>query len=267
MATWDVFVSYRWVEPDQGWVRTELVPKLRAAGLRVLLDVAIDGFVPGRDAICEMARAGRESRRTLSVWTPEYFADDRAVWFESLQARRRDPQGRHSTLVPLLLRTTDIPGEFHGLIPIDWTDPARRATEWARLLAVLRAPPPDGQPPPHDDQPTSLDVLPPVGCPSLAIGRTVPGAIEPEAARRRVLADISARLATRDQVERYWLYIALGLTGGDEARDLLKHAADAETEPFARLGIEDAMGLLPSAAGGTVTSQSRYFSIRRSTKP
>ena len=233
MATWDVFVSYRWVEPDQTWVRTELVPQLRAAGLHVLLDVAENGFIAGRDAISEMTRAGRESQRTLSVWTPEYFADDRAVWFESLQARRRDPQGRHSALVPLLLRQTEIPGEFYGLIPIDWTAPARRATEWARLLVVLGA--------------SQHDVPPPNGCSATALSRAAATRVDSNAARRRVLADISARFTTRDQVERYWLYIAIGWTGGAEARDLLKRVASTETEPFARLGIDDALELLSRA--------------------
>lgn len=233
MTTCDVFVSYRWVEPDQTWVRMKLVPLLRVAGLRVLLDVAEDGFVAGRDAICEMTRAGRESQRTLSVWTPEYFADDRAVWFESLQARRRDPQGRHSALVPLLLRHTEIPGEFYGLIPIDWTDPTRRATEWARLLTVLGAP--------------QRDVPPPSGCSATAQSRATATRVDPNAARRRVVGDLSARLTTLDSVERYWLYIALGSTGGAEARDLLKRAAYIETEPFARLGIEDALELLSCA--------------------
>ena len=233
MVTWDVFVSYRWVNPDQEWVRTELVPQLRVAGLRVLLDVAEDGFVAGRDAICEMTRAGRECQRTLSVWTPDYFADDRAVWFESLQARRRDPQGRHSALVPLLLRDTEIPGEFKGLVPIDWTDPARRATEWARLLAVLGA--------------SQRDVPPPNGCSATARGWATATSVDPNTARRRVLSDLSARLTTGDPVERYWLYIALGSTGGSEGRDLLKRATATETEPFARLGIEDALELLSCA--------------------
>jgi hypothetical protein len=232
LATWDVFVSYRWVEPDQTWVRTKLVPQLQAAGLRVLLDVAEDGFVAGRDAISEMTRAGRESQRTLSIWTPEYFADDRSVWFESLQARRRDPQGRHSALVPLLLRHTDIPGEFYGLISIDWTDPARRPTEWVRLLAVLGA--------------QQRDVLPPTecGCSATAQSRVTATPVDPDAARRRVLGNLSTRLTTRDPVERYWLYIALGSTGGAHARDLLMGAANTETHPFALLGIEDALELL-----------------------
>jgi hypothetical protein len=227
---WDLFVSYRWIEPDQTWVRAELVPALRTAGLRVLLDVAEDGFVPGRDAICEMTRAGRESRRTLSIWTPEYFADDRAVWFESLQARRKDLQGRHSLLVPLLLRKTEIPGEFYGLIPVDWTDPGRRETEWKRLLAALGAPPGDVPPPP--------------GGTAIPRDSPTPSPVPPEAARRQVQATLATQLATHDPVARYWLYIALGQTGGEEARKLLEGAARTEQDQFALVGIQDAFELL-----------------------
>ena len=32
---YDVFISYRWAEPDQTWVRQSLAPALQAAGLRV----------------------------------------------------------------------------------------------------------------------------------------------------------------------------------------------------------------------------------------
>jgi hypothetical protein len=51
---YDVFTSYRWIEPDQTWVRDSLYPALEAAGLRPLLDVV--DFVPSRDLILEMER-------------------------------------------------------------------------------------------------------------------------------------------------------------------------------------------------------------------
>ena len=87
----DVFISYRWVDPDQTWVRDQLAPALRNSGLEVLLDV--DNFVPGRDLILEMTRAGHESRRVLCVLSPDYFDGNRMVAFESLMARRQDPSG------------------------------------------------------------------------------------------------------------------------------------------------------------------------------
>lgn len=135
---YDVFISYRWVDPDQTWVREQLAPALRNAGLRVLLDV--DDFVPGRDVIWEMTRAGHNSRRVLCVLSPDYFDGNRMVAFESLMARRLDPSGSEPALIPLVLRSSKSPDWLRGLIPIDWTDPAYHAREWRKLLKVLGSP-------------------------------------------------------------------------------------------------------------------------------
>jgi hypothetical protein len=86
---YDVFVSYRWVEPDLTWVRDELVPALNSAGLKVCFDV--EDFIPGRDLILEMSRAGKQSRRAICILSPDYFEGDRFVAFESLMARRLNP--------------------------------------------------------------------------------------------------------------------------------------------------------------------------------
>ncbi len=96
--SYDVFVSYRWIEPDQTWVREQLVPALRSAGLRVCLDV--HDFVPGRDLIMEMNRASGQSSKAICVISPDYFDGNRMVDFESLLARRLDPGGRESRLIP-----------------------------------------------------------------------------------------------------------------------------------------------------------------------
>jgi tetratricopeptide (TPR) repeat protein len=133
----DVFVSYRWVEPDQTWVRDHLVPALQSAGLRVCLDV--NDFVPGRDLVLEMTRAGQSSRRALCILSEEYFAGNRMVHFESLAARRADPAGLESRLIPLIFRPTKLPEWLRGLIPVDWTDPKAHTREWGKLLKVLGA--------------------------------------------------------------------------------------------------------------------------------
>ena len=144
---YDVFVSYRWVEPDRSWVRDHLVPRLQAAGLRVCLDV--EDFVPGRDLILEMSRAGAESRRALCVLSPDYFEGNRMVHFESLAARRSDPSGSDSRLIPMILRPAEVPDWIRGLIPIDWTDEPGRGREWRKLLKILGARLPTASPPPR----------------------------------------------------------------------------------------------------------------------
>jgi hypothetical protein len=134
----DVFVSYRWVDPDQSWVRDRFVPSLKAAGLRVLIDV--EDFIPGRDLIIEMNRAGSSSRHLICVISPDYFNGNRMVSFESLAARRSDPAGVDSRLIPLIFRETELPEWIRGLIAIDWTTESGRSREWKKLLQALQAP-------------------------------------------------------------------------------------------------------------------------------
>jgi hypothetical protein len=137
MPKYDVFISYRWIDLEMSWVRDHLVPALQTAGLRTLLDV--EDFVPGRDLILEMDRAGRESRRVLCVISPAYFDGDRMVAFESLAARRSNPTGSASRLIPLLICSTNMPEWVRGLVPIDWTNERDRYREWNKLLRILGA--------------------------------------------------------------------------------------------------------------------------------
>lgn len=135
---YDVFISYRRVDPDQGWVHNQLRPALQNAGLKVFVDAT--DFVPGRDLMQEMRRASTESRRGICVLSPDYFADSaQMAAFEWLMLRRFDPTGRDSRLIPIILRETKLPEEIRGLVPVDWTHSANHAQEWTRLLDVLGA--------------------------------------------------------------------------------------------------------------------------------
>jgi hypothetical protein len=135
---YDVFISYRWIEPDKSWVQGQLEPALENAGLNVLLDA--HDFVPGRDLMLEMTRAGKESKRGLCVLSPDYVNDpSRMVNFESLMLRRTDPSGVGSRLIPFILRPTELPDHLANLIAVDWTNPTHHQREWVRLLDVLEA--------------------------------------------------------------------------------------------------------------------------------
>ena len=69
--TYDVFLSYRHQEPDKSWVRSTLVPRLEADGLRVFVDYK--SFRLGRPLVLEMERAVIESRYTLAILSPIYL--------------------------------------------------------------------------------------------------------------------------------------------------------------------------------------------------
>lgn len=134
---YDVFISYRWIEPDQSWVQNQLEPALTKAGLEVCLDV--HDFVPGRAPIVEMARAGKESKRGLCVLSPDYVRGLHGwVGLESFMLRSMDPTGTDSLLIPFILRRTELPAHLE-LISIDWTNPANHKREWLKLLTTLEA--------------------------------------------------------------------------------------------------------------------------------
>jgi len=149
---YDVFISYRWIEPDQTWVRQSLYPALKAAGLNPILDVM--DFLPGRDVFQEMERAGKSSDHVLCVISEAYLEEARMARFEVQMARRSDPGGELSRLIPLILRQTTLPEILRGLIAVDWTAPETIEQEWKKLLITLDAP--------------SLDVKPLPVCQSLA---------------------------------------------------------------------------------------------------
>ncbi len=140
------FISYRWVEPDKKWVRKCFRPALEAAGLKVCLDVA--DFVPGRNLILEMTRAGRESRFLICVLSADYFHGNRPAQFEALMMRGKDPAGADGRLIPLVLRSCSIVDWMHDLVPVDWTNEENLQVEWKKLLAALDAPNPMAQRPP-----------------------------------------------------------------------------------------------------------------------
>lgn len=143
-SSYDVFISYRWVDPDSTWVRESLAPALEKAGIRVVLDVK--DFEPGHDLLLEMTRANTTSRHVLCILSPDYFEGNRMVSFEALMARRLDPKGE-GHVIPLLFRESTLPEWIRGIVPVDWTNPESRDREWKKLLRTLGAPNHDVLPP------------------------------------------------------------------------------------------------------------------------
>lgn len=135
---YDVFISYRRVQPDMAWVHDELYPALKQAGLKPCLDVF--DFTPGRNVVLEITRATNTSRRTLCIISPDYFDGNRVSIYESQAAWGTDPAGTDSKLVPLVLRDTKVPEPMVHLNWVDWTDPKASDREWEKLLKLLGAP-------------------------------------------------------------------------------------------------------------------------------
>ena len=169
---YDVFISYS--SQDKAWVRGELLTRLEAAGLQVIIDFR--DFRLGAPSINEMERAVTTSRKTLLVLTPTYLASQWAE-FENLMLQTLDPANRALRLIPLLKERCDLPIRIGFLTYVDFTDSAEYDRAWQRLLGGLGAPLPSA--------PDPVTVAPP---PASAPAQTP----SPAALRqlRNVLADL-----------------------------------------------------------------------------
>lgn len=153
---YDVFLSYS--HRDATWVRSVLLPKLEANGLRVCIDVR--DFALGAPLITEIERAVSQSRKTLLVLTPDYLASEWAE-FENILVATLDPAARARRLLPLLLKPADLPLRIRALNYLDFSQGAEEAFLWQRLVAALRT---DAAPatPVTTATPTATPANPPV---------------------------------------------------------------------------------------------------------
>ncbi len=63
---YDVFISYRWIPPDQSWVQDHLEPALTNAGLEVFLDVgegSVFAGASGGETLAQRPRSPAADRR------------------------------------------------------------------------------------------------------------------------------------------------------------------------------------------------------------
>jgi hypothetical protein len=130
---YDLFISYS--HHDSEWVVGWLLPRLRAAGLRVCIDR--ESFDIGVPSLVNMERAVDNSRHTLLVLTPTYVASE---WceFEELLTQTQDPAGRRRRLLPLLLQTCTPPSRIAMLTYADFRDPASYDRQLARVIDALQ---------------------------------------------------------------------------------------------------------------------------------
>ena len=242
---YDVFISYRWVEPDKDWVRRHLHPALQKAGLKVCLDVC--DFVPGRNLILEMTRAGRESKFAVCVLSADYFEGNRFVQFEALMLRSDDPAGLESRLIPLILRPCSIPAWLRGLIPIDWTGETQLEREWRKLLAVLEAPNQTvGHPPRLGLEGNEESIKSQIGVFDVEESSRLVSLAKNSTKTPSILRYLKECLqAKEDPTERYWVYVTAGEIGGSDAILLLQGGV-LDVNPFAKEGAQDALKKLKS---------------------
>lgn len=135
-SPYDVFVSYRHVEPQCSWVRKTLVPALRASGIRIFIDY--EDFYIGRPLVLEMARAIEQSRFTLAVLSPAYL-DSTFTDLENVLAEHVGLETAANRLL-LVMREPCVPRlGLRARLWLDLTDDAEVTAGCLRLAREVKA--------------------------------------------------------------------------------------------------------------------------------
>ncbi len=134
----DVFLSYN--RTDEAWVRS-VYERLTAhpipdRPLRVFFGPG--SLQPGALIVRDLSAALRASRRVVVVLTPEWVASDWTNFEASLEVYR-DPAAKHMRLIPLMLRTCDVPEELSRLRHIDFRSEAEFERSFTELISAIEA--------------------------------------------------------------------------------------------------------------------------------
>ena len=133
----ELFVAY--ADEDREWVHGYLLAEV---GLDQACVVTPDDFRPGAVLVEELERAVTTARFTVMVLTPAFGTSPLAALAELLASHdslRRDAD----RLVPLVLKSFELPLHLDFRVRLDCTDPSRWPAEMARLRELLQrgAPP------------------------------------------------------------------------------------------------------------------------------
>jgi hypothetical protein len=138
----DAYVSCVDRPPDSDFVWKTLLPRLKAAGLRVA--VSEDVVEPGVARVLGIGRAIDQSRRTVAVLSERYLADG-YVQFERAIILGKDAEAGNWPLVPLLhepVPRENIPLTLKALQMTDLSlpDPERVRMRFDTLIRALKSP-------------------------------------------------------------------------------------------------------------------------------
>lgn len=128
----DVFFSYRHVEPDRGFA-LELLNRLEECGFRCAIDER--DFSPNQHFLAEMERCIKESRFLLCVITSRYVASDHCLE-EAVLSKTLDMSERTRRVVPLIFERVELPVWLHGIVGVDFTE-AANVEPFERVRALI----------------------------------------------------------------------------------------------------------------------------------
>jgi hypothetical protein len=135
---YDAFISYRQQDPDKTWVRKTLLPRLKAAGLKVSID-HLD-FRLGAPIVTEMERAVIQSRYAVGVLSPNYLKSN-FTDLESILAQHIGLEQSQLRFIGVMREDCKPRLGIRARYYLDMTDEDEFETAVARLVAQLRQSP------------------------------------------------------------------------------------------------------------------------------
>jgi hypothetical protein len=132
---YDVFISYRHVEPDKTHA-CELLETLESHKLRAAIDFR--DFRPNEHFLSEMERCIKQSRFVLCVVTAAYLDSDHCSE-EAIISKTLDMTERRRRIVPLIFEQVELPVWLHGLVGIEFRESAS-VDPVERLIGLLSPP-------------------------------------------------------------------------------------------------------------------------------
>jgi hypothetical protein len=134
----DAFLSFVDQEPDAKWVYEELLPRLKAEGLRVVTDADTSQSMY---RVVGIERGIEQSKRTVVVLSPQYLADGSAQFQNvlALEEHFRRPEHR---LLPIQVQPIPreaLPLRFQALVMLDVTHRYRGREALDKLVRELKS--------------------------------------------------------------------------------------------------------------------------------
>jgi len=137
---YDAYISYVDRNPDAAWVWEMLVPKLKAANLRLAISGDIEELGVAR--VVNIERGLLQSKRTIVVLSPHYISDNLAHFEHTLALSMGIEEGQYR-LLPIKISdiaNSMLPPRLTMLNILDLTNPQRVDRAFERLIAALQGP-------------------------------------------------------------------------------------------------------------------------------
>lgn len=137
---YDVYISYVDKEPDATWVWKTLLPRLKAAHLKIAISNDVEE--PGVARLISIERAIKLSERIVIVLSPAYLSDYMSD-FQNVLAQTLGIQEGKYRLLPIKIapiKEEQLPIRLSMLAIVDLSDSYKAKREFTRLITALRGP-------------------------------------------------------------------------------------------------------------------------------